>query len=457
MFDGFATRNQLISLLGFFSCCFYYPSWEYFCCFLLGMLSVTGQKQVTQIYLASDSNKHWTNFHRFLRQYKWSAVEVSNRFVLLIMSHLQPHLSDSLTKPVRLFGIFDDLKIKKSGKSFESLGNYRDYNFHGQPNRTEHIHGHNWVVWGLLVKTKLLHKLAFLGFWLWFPLKIQLYTPKSTLKPGQEFRTKTQIVASMIKELQLPQGVVVTHIGDGGYNRRIIFDGIREAKDSVIVKIRKDANIFSLPKPEEQKPLGRKRKKGAKLSLKNLATEVSFTTYSCFMYSKQRDVQIYEQLAYYPLAKQNVRLVICHWDNRSSIFLVCTDLKLSCDEIVEAYGGRWNIETGNQESKQHGLSDYQVRKDQGMERFANFVIWSQSLVQLLPLIETDKVQEALKNFRQRIAPWRQDESITRGQIRWMLQSLLARDVFLRVLHRLVETGKKVFTLRQIKEAIFQIC
>ena len=64
-------------------------------------------------------------------------------------------------------------------------------------------------------------------------------------------------------------------------------------------------------------------------------------------------------------------------------YLLTTDLQLSVEEAVQAYGGRQQIEVNFDEIKELGLGNYQGRSGQGVRRWPLFLCLAQMLLKLM--------------------------------------------------------------------------
>jgi Transposase DDE domain len=118
-------------------------------------------------------------------------------------------------------------------------------------------------------------------------------------------------------------------------------------------------------------------------------------------------------------------------------YLVTTDLELSIEEAVRAYGGRQQIEVNFDEIKELGLANYQGRSGQGVRRWPLFLCLAQML---LKFIATEALEVRLPKLNW---SWYSKEQ-TVGQVRRRLIES-CRPRISRVLSEMVK-------LREMKKA-----
>lgn len=118
--------TEILFLLSSFQTLFTAPSYEYFCYFVQSLMGLEREGFVTNVYLSSNSKKHWTNFHRFLSRYRWSANEVSKRLIWLVFKIIQV---GTKREHVEIIGALDDTHTEKHGEKFFGVSWYhKPYN-----------------------------------------------------------------------------------------------------------------------------------------------------------------------------------------------------------------------------------------------------------------------------------------------------------------------------------------
>lgn len=106
--------NIISNLLWRFRDLFTAPSFEYFCAFVLGFMILESKRCVTNIILSSNIKKHWTNFYRFLKSYKWSKEKISQRLFELFFCVIKPEREKE--GRLNLYGVVDDTYSIKCGE-----------------------------------------------------------------------------------------------------------------------------------------------------------------------------------------------------------------------------------------------------------------------------------------------------------------------------------------------------
>ncbi|VFM96059.1 MAG: Transposase DDE domain-containing protein, partial [Candidatus Kentron sp. G] len=132
----------------------------------------------------------------------------------------------------------------------------------------------------------------------------------------------------------------------------------------LLSRLRSTSVLYAMPSKKKPKQRGRNRKYGSKLgSVAALAAQFLelASTYSVFIYGKQRDVLAYDQVFMIKTLKCPVRVVWIYRKNKW-LALFTTDLHLSVEQIISLYAARWKIESGFKELKQEiGSSKTQTR------------------------------------------------------------------------------------------------
>jgi transposase len=102
------------------------------------------------------------------------------------------------------------------------------------------------------------------------------------------------------------------------------------------------------------------------------------------LYGKTAQLALESRVVIQPTFGVKIRLVAVKWGRRPLVFLFSTDTTMTAEEIVRVYCARFSIETGFKDSKQlFGLSTYQVRSEQSIERIVHLCLWAQTLLRLV--------------------------------------------------------------------------
>lgn len=186
---------------------------------------------VTNVYLSSNSKKHWTDFHRFLSRYKWLPSDISKKLMELIF-HIVKLSNEG--KKTEIIGVIDDTPIEKQGTKFFGINWYhKPYN-----NKKEKtIWANCWVCFGLLFQ--------FGKSWIFFPISALLYVRKKNIKITGEFKTKLELGVELLENLKLPEWVHMILLTDGFYGPKKNFTPKILSKGiDVISRLRTDAAVY---------------------------------------------------------------------------------------------------------------------------------------------------------------------------------------------------------------------
>lgn len=199
---------------------------------------------------------------------------------------------------------------------------------------------------------------------------------------------------------------------DGGFTNQTVFRNI--PKDTVLIgRIRKDARLFRVPEPDKAgtSRRGRKRIYGQALptpeeirqddsipwqSVEAFAAgkrhDFDVKTISCVRWrgSGGLDVRlvVLRPLAYRP--RKGARLLY-----RDPAYLICTDMSLPLESLLQAYLWRWEIELNFRDEKTVlGVGESQVRNKSSVESVPSLIVASYAYL-LLAGTEEDTGRDVL--------------------------------------------------------------
>ncbi len=411
--------KDIVFLLSCFQTLFTAPSFEYFCHFVLSLMGLEQEGFVTNIYLSSNSRKHWTNFHRFLSHYRWSAVEVSKKLMWLILNTLK---LGAKGERLEIIGALDDTPVEKQGTKFFGVGwHHKPYN-----NRKEKtIWANCWVCFGLLFQ--------FGTDWIFFPISALLYVRKKYIKNAGDFRTKLELGQQIIDNLDLPDWIHLILLTDGFYGpkKNFAFKLLDKGID-IVSRLRRDAAIYELPPEDHSRKRGRPRKYGERLYINKLAAGNDFFTLTeVVIYGKKKVVEIASKLVKIRGWDKPVLLVVTRDVNNNPIAFFSTYVTLPPVRLLQLYAARWKIELGFRELKQLGkMADYRVRSKEGMTKHVTLCFVAHSLLRLLPLTKIQLHTQPVDR------PWHKKAGNTIGQLRIMFQRECMLQLFFRLMEQL---------------------
>lgn len=186
---------------------------------------------------------------------------------------------------------------------------------------------------------------------------------------------------------------------DGSYTNRTVLQGLPE-RTTLIGRIRKDAKLFSLPRPEDQAPVGTRRRYGDRLPTPEEIRRdehIAWQEVEAFAAGKTHTFRV-KTLA--PVlwkkagADRALRVVVIAPVSyrprkgskllyRQPAYLICTDLNLPLKELVQYYLWRWDIEVNHRDEKQIiGVGEAQVRSRGSVERQPALAVASYAILLL---------------------------------------------------------------------------
>jgi len=344
-------KEDIQSILSFFSETFSRPSFKIFSSFVIGFIQ-SGKEAHTSSMVQSLTypflRRSLSSFTRFLGQNIWAMEEIAEIALSQFFHHLR------IKTHSVLFLIVDDTITQKTGKKMPGCA------WHKEGAYKPHVFGHQWVLFALLYKDFLL------------PLWANLYHPKGTKGCGP-FRTKILLVKKMLQALRLPVPCKVYLLADGWYWGKPLAQLCRTWGYHMISQLRSNAVVF----------IEGKRTKVTTLStLHSAYQEISLS-----FYGKQRTLQIARFIG---LIKNfgKVAIVVVKEKRKKPRYLVSTNLHLSALDILNYYAKRWKIEQMIKDLKQQlGLGDYQVRNLQAIQRHLALVLLSYCVLIFLKILQ----------------------------------------------------------------------
>lgn len=281
----------------------------------------------------------------------------------------------------------DDCINTKVGKKIFACETVFDHA--AKDNQSNYVWAQNFVCVGLLKRVK--------NRWACLPLAFQFYIPLKTILAEKlnakisgklvTFETKMKQSANMIlliaKHFSSHPVLVVADSWFGNNGLYKLLKGQTDHPIYLLSRLRANNLLFDLPRAEDNRPRGRKRKYGVKLGnatelahqYLTLATTLTINN----LYGKPRDVLAYEQVFMLRTLKCPVRVV---WVYRKTqwIALFSTDLNLSVEKMISYYGARWKIESGFKELKQEiGSQKSQTRNAYAVTNHLQFCMMSVAL------------------------------------------------------------------------------
>jgi len=231
--------------------------------------------------------------------------------------------------------------------------------------------------------------------------------PKKTALPEvwqayrtELFRTKvSSLGARQLKVLRknVKDKKIVVAV-DGGFTNRTVFSDIPE-NTTLIGRIRKDARLFAPPEQTTAPARGRKRIYGEALPTPDQIRQddsIPWQTVEAFAAGRRHDfdVKVISPVRWKGLGDKDAMVVIirplayrkskgARLMYRQPAYLICTDITLALEDLVQAYLWRWEIELNFRDEKTvFGVGEAQVRTPASVESVPALIVASYAFLLL---------------------------------------------------------------------------
>ena len=429
--DRAVALTAIVPFLACFRQCFTQPGFFYFQQFVLACWLETERRTVTQVWRFAATAKHFSNFHRFLKTYRWSPEALTTRLLAVLLARLDFPQDDQGRR--WLLVALDDTLVRKFGRKMEGAGWQYDAM---APNPAAPLaFGQCWVTLGLLWHQH--DRWWFLAgaAWLFRP-------PKVTPQAQQE--TKLALVARRLKAWRLPEQLRLRIVADAAYGKRTLAEAVWELGYHLISRLPSNAVVFEKapPPPAGAKRRGKPRRYGAKQGMSAFAVlAAAAPAQTLRLYGQDWQVRLYaDRVLSRSLGGVEILLVtVLREGKRGKLskptYLFSTDLTLTPEAVVEAYAARFAIELAFRELKQHfGLGHYQARRATAAERHVALCLLAYTGSQLLLLAGAGRAVAA---------PWRPAPPlVTTGQLRHQVRRDRRAEIILAICERHGISGGK---------------
>jgi hypothetical protein len=284
-------------------------------------------------------------------------------------------IPDPLTEGRLVLALDDSINPKTGRKVFACQSTF---DHAAKTNQTRYVWAQTIVTVGLL---KRVH-----GRWSCIPMAFALYLRRASLSQAcirlrgkaLVFRTKfEQAVAAIVRLAETFCETPVLVVADSWFGNNGLLKPLAAQlgeRVHLLSRLRANAVLHAEPESEPRRP-GRPRKYGRRLGNAAQLAETMRSkarTYTLHVYGAEREVLAAERIVMLKTLRRRVRVV---WVYRRTqwVALVCTDLALSIEQIVEFYAARWKIEAGFREIKQEiGSAQTQTRNPDAVVNHLHF-------------------------------------------------------------------------------------
>lgn len=348
---------------------------------VVGAIVTTGRRTVQNVLRTVEGFAPGapSSYHRVLSRRRWSSWELARTLARLILDRF------AAKGVVPLVG--DDTVDEHRGKKVYGKGCHRDA-VRSTHSYTAFRWGHKWIVLSILVR------LPFASRPWALPVLVALYRSKEwNRKHGRRHKTPVDLMRQLLAVfLRWFPDRRFTFAGDGNFSTHDLaaFGHRHRTRITIIGRFYPNANLYA-PPPKRRPGPGRPRVRGAKLlsPREKLRTARKRRLNVSWYGGGRRDVRVATGTGCWYKASQG--LVPVRWihvedltGTHRSEFFFTTDLAMALEAIIEAYTGRWSIETTFQESRAYlGLETTCGRTEATVLRAAPSLFGLYSLVVLL--------------------------------------------------------------------------
>ena len=384
-------QAEYITMLGAFTRLFSKRIWEHAKILFTGAILCPAERTVTAVLrvMGLRGEKHFQNYHRVLNRARWSSLEASRILLGLLINAF------ARSGPV-ILGL-DDTIERRRGAQIKAKGIYRD------PVRSSHSHfvkasGLRWLSLMLLAPIPWAKRVWALPF-------LSVLAPSERYYQGKARQHKklTEWAQQMVMQARrwLPKRFLVV-VADSSFAVIDLLWRLCQLKNPVcmITRFRLDAALYEPAKPTPG-AMGRPRKKGLRLpTLETIAedkqTRWKRITVQQWYGEKNRTIEITSNTAVWyhtghpPLS---IRWVIVR--DPKQIFktqaLLCTDLSVSAEQIVQWFVRRWQVEVTFHEVRTHlGVETQRQWADLSILRITPALLGLFSMITLLANLHARK-------------------------------------------------------------------
>ena len=318
---------------------------------LSGIVLTEGHKTVSGIYNKITCNRHRSTGSRFLNEYSWNNDYVDDNRITYSLNEISRNISQDAVG----FLVLDDTLSKKdtSTKCIEGL------DFHNS-----HADG-NKPMWSHCVVTSH-YKIADYSM----PLNYRLYLRREFLgkKANKLFKSKPQLAKQLIDEFAPVTEVTYLLIDSWYTSADIILHALSKGYHT-IGRVKKNRVIY---------PAGIKTNldQFSKLISKNETCPVTVGGQTYYIYRYEGKINDVENT-----------LILFSWTKKdlsdTPTYIICTDITLSNEIIIQYYANRWDIEVSYRYHKTTlGFDEFQVESLTSVKHFWSMVYMTYSFLEL---------------------------------------------------------------------------
>jgi hypothetical protein len=354
------------------------------------MLFAKGRKTITSWLRAAGINQCYKAYYYFIGSLVKKTEYIATELFEIMIRRIYKNTNIVLTA-------IDDSPTPRYGSKVVGAGIHR--NPTPTPDGKKFIYGHVWVTVSAIARHK---NFGTIGL----PLLAKMYIKARDIKAcGMSFLSKTQ------QAVQLSQwafncckdlGKTLWIVTDGGFTRASFLKPAIKVGAVVITRLRKDAVLYAELKQPKKRKRGRPRKYGKRIKLADVVNNPDgWFKAKAFLYGREETKEVKVFKAMYKPAGCLVQVLIVRESKDCFRAFMCTDLKASVVNILQAVADRYAIEQNFCDIKEiEGAGQQQVRTFGSNIGAFHLNLWLHSLVELWAW---DKSAKALCNRSN--SPW----------------------------------------------------
>jgi hypothetical protein len=319
---------------------------------LQGAILTTGRRTVSRVLrvVGAMAEAHPSSFHRLLSHRRWSLWPLARVLAKFVIQQFYRR------GVIRLVG--DETVTEHPGKKVYGKGRHRDAK-RSTHSYVAHLWGHKWVVLAVLVQLP-----GTTRPWA-LPILVALYhDPKEDKARGRRHKTPVdlmrQLLCVMLRWFPARKFVFA---GDGGYGTHALtlFARRHQKRLTLVSRFHADAALYAAPPRKSKKSKGRPPIKGRKLPSPEqvVAKATRRRTLRVNWYGgKKRRVEVVTGTGHWYRGGEGIVEVLWVYvhdltgTHRDEYFYT-TDLKLTPQQVIELFTGRWAIEVTFQEVRHY--------------------------------------------------------------------------------------------------------
>ena len=323
-----------------------------FVLFFLAVILTTGDRTVSNVLrlLSLIEMVNPSTYHRLFSHRRWQSRPLAYGIAKFVLDRFIPD------GPVKICG--DETVDGHRGKKVYGKARHRDA-VRSADSHTVFRYGHKWSVLAILVNLPYTNRPFAL------PVLVALYRSKQcNADEGRRHKTPVDLMCGLLATLMqwFPERKFVFS-GDGAYGTHQMtrFAYRHRKRLTLVSKFSAKASLFAPPPKRKNPKAGRPRVKGK--ALPSPAEAVAKRKKGKRMRVRWygggwRNVEVITGKGHwYQSGKGAIKVLWVFVRDLSGThrdeYFYTTDLSMSASEVIEMYGGRWNIETTFQEMREH--------------------------------------------------------------------------------------------------------